>query len=366
MRKLFVVLSVLGIIANTRAYNFIVSYPLRWAGGEVPLVLQLDDTRTPDFLSDGNTSWDDVAMEAVAIWNSVLPTIQFSTTSGPGHANGNERNEIFFSPSIYGHRFGRGVLAVTTTWHIGDERVEGDTIFNSAIPWDSYRGELQSGSVDFRRVAIHEFGHIVGLGHPDQARQVMVSVMNSIISDLDTIANDDVFGAQALYATETRHVINVAVDPPQAGVVLVKPTAPDGKMARGALAALTPKPNRGFRFNFWDAPDPSSSRVLKFRAYEDRDITAHFSSNTAPRIISHPKSQFASVEDFVTFRIKIANARQASFQWQFEGTDIPGATESALTLQGAQHWDSGLYSVTVRTAKGETQSKPARLVVDDY
>jgi len=53
-------------------------------------------------------------------------------------------------------------------------------VFNNRRTWDSYRGALRSRSEDFRRVAIHEFGHVLGLDHPDEAGQrVSRSVFNN-------------------------------------------------------------------------------------------------------------------------------------------------------------------------------------------
>lgn len=358
-------------VSNLGAYDFI-GNAIRWPDGDVVMVLQLDDTRAPEQLSDGSASWNAVARRALAMWNTALPSIQFTSATAPGHADGNEHNEAFFSDNVYGHRFGANVLAITTTWHIGDERVEGDTIFNAGLPWNSYRGDLRGDTIDLQRVAVHEFGHTVGLDHPDQAKQVHPAIMNSLVSDLDWLAEDDIAGAQALYASEARFDVGVTVDPPDAGIVLMKPTAPDGLASFGALASLTPKPNKGFRFNYWDAPDPNSSRVLKLRVYESQNVIAHFTSNSAPRIVTPPKSRFASRHDTVVFRVRALGApkaigtAKAPFQWQFEGSDIPGATQPSLTLEDVDHANSGLYSVIVRSAKGETQSKPARLVVDGY
>ncbi|HMJ89324.1 MAG TPA: matrixin family metalloprotease [Candidatus Acidoferrum sp.] len=367
MRRFSLTVLVLATVWNASAYDFIGKNPIRWPQGDVEIILQLDATRAPEFLSDGHNSWDAVANEALELWNSVLPTIRFTSLDGFGNGDGNERNEVFFSQAIYGHRFPRDVLAVTTTWFIGDERVEGDTVFNASIPWNSYRGDFDGHSVDFRRVAIHEFGHLVGLDHPDEAKQVVPAIMNSIVSDLDAITEDDALGASALYAPlESRYTINVSVDPPQSGTVSVSPSAPDGKFAWGALVTLAPKQARGFRFNLWDAPNAGSKRALRFRVYEDQNITAVFSSNTAPRIVTQPKSQFASIDDVVVLRVKAANAARASYQWQFEGEDIAGATQPILTLPEIDHADSGLYSVIVRTAKGQATSKPARLIVDGY
>ena len=54
------------------------------------------------------------------------------------------------------------------------------------------------GSRGVRRILLHEFGHIVGLGHPDEAGQQVVALMNGTHS-LDTLQPDDIAGIQALY-----------------------------------------------------------------------------------------------------------------------------------------------------------------------
>jgi predicted phage tail protein len=54
--------------------------------------------------------------------------------------------------------------------------------------------------IDFRRVALHEFGHVLGLNHPDQAGQTVSSVMRSNTGDIDRLQPDDIAGVQALYS----------------------------------------------------------------------------------------------------------------------------------------------------------------------
>ena len=52
------------------------------------------------------------------------------------------------------------------------------------------------------RVLLHEFGHLLGLGHPDEAGQMVRTVMdgNALPSDLpDTLQRDDIAGVQALW-----------------------------------------------------------------------------------------------------------------------------------------------------------------------
>ena len=79
--------------------------------------------------------------------------------------------------------------------------VEADVIFNNAFHYDSYRGPLDPDVEDFHRIALHEFGHVLGLDHPDQASppQNRAAIMNSTISDLDSLQADDIAGAKSIY-----------------------------------------------------------------------------------------------------------------------------------------------------------------------
>ena len=44
-------------------------------------------------------------------------------------------------------------------------------------------------------MALHEFGHVLGLDHPDQFGQNVAAIMNSTISNTDSLQQDDINGA---------------------------------------------------------------------------------------------------------------------------------------------------------------------------
>ena len=177
--------------------------PLAWVKDRtVVMQLSLGGTR---ILRDGFTSFNDSAIDALQTWNPYLAHLKFSwvKNSPVVPMQGDDEMSVLFDKKIFGDNFGSGVLAVTLLAYRNGNFEETDTVFNNAISWDSYRGNLTPPVYDFHRVAIHEFGHTLGLDHPDQAqpKQTVVAIMNSRVSDLDTLAQDDINGVTSIYGT---------------------------------------------------------------------------------------------------------------------------------------------------------------------
>jgi hypothetical protein len=178
--------------------------PLAWVKDRT-VQMQLSLGTNAVMLQDGFTSFNDSAADALNTWNPYLAHLHYSwiKNSPVTPAQGDDEMSAFFASKVFGMNFGTNALAVTLLSYRNGNMEETDTVFNKAISWDSYRGPLTPPVFDFHRVAIHEFGHVLGLDHPDQAtpKQNVVAIMNSRTGDLDTVAQDDINGVTAIYGT---------------------------------------------------------------------------------------------------------------------------------------------------------------------
>jgi alpha-tubulin suppressor-like RCC1 family protein len=83
----------------------------------------------------------------------------------------------------------------------------------------------------------------------------------------------------------------------------------------------------------------------------------------APFIATPPVGRFASAGSQVVFRAAATGAFPISYQWQFMGTNLDGATNQLLILQNVLDANAGLYSVLVSNSFGVVSSAPGQLTV---
>jgi len=84
-----------------------------------------------------------------------------------------------------------------------------------------------------------------------------------------------------------------------------------------------------------------------------------------PYVAAQPTSQLAAVGGNVTFSVTATGTAPLSYQWQFNGTNIGGATAADLTLSNAQLSQAGNYQVVVTNLSGSVTSSLATLTFGD-
>lgn len=184
----------------------------------------LDGAKWPDrqstfyvnFSNNGPTSpsgksWNGAFRDAANTWTSQTAFKYTVDTSNPSHPcagvggfdQDGFRNGAAFHDKVCNQvdgsqdDFGSNVLAVTVSYVYTskpEEKVETDIFFNNTKSWDIYDGSTQA-RFDFKRIALHELGHALGLGH-ETSRP---AIMQPNISDLYTLQADDLAGVAALY-----------------------------------------------------------------------------------------------------------------------------------------------------------------------
>jgi hypothetical protein len=183
----------------------------RWRDGTATFHVAMPGT------APNGLAWKDAFVAAMTKWNAtpfrfvvddsyVDPCAGYTRhASGTGFpaGNGNARNSIDFRADLCGNTFGDDVLATTLNLSEGgslgfDHIVESDIVFNTEFDWSIYNGPRRS-RVDFGRVALHELGHTLGLGH----ELTEAAIMAPKLGDLDGLAADDIAGANRLYGAPT-------------------------------------------------------------------------------------------------------------------------------------------------------------------
>jgi uncharacterized protein len=82
-----------------------------------------------------------------------------------------------------------------------------------------------------------------------------------------------------------------------------------------------------------------------------------------PTIITHPQSEIVEERQSVQFSATVADAKNLSFQWQYNGQDIAGATSASYSIKNVQASNAGDYRIVVRNSFGTVFSETARLTV---
>lgn len=80
-------------------------------------------------------------------------------------------------------------------------------------------------------------------------------------------------------------------------------------------------------------------------------------------IIDQPLNQRTLAGRQVIFHVLAVGVDPITYQWRFNGYDIPGAVSNNLVMDAPQTFDSGTYSVLVSNPTGDITSQSATLIV---
>ena len=136
--------------------------------------------------------------QAMVDWNQVSKFKYFGVNSSvnPCYQSGPNGGELM--PTACGQAFGSGVLAITFYNFNGSNRMtHAGTAFNAHVNFSVYTGALRSNTMDFRRVAVHELGHALGMAHENNPN--IPAIMAPTISNIEKPQTDDINGVRAMY-----------------------------------------------------------------------------------------------------------------------------------------------------------------------
>ncbi|MHB8524113.1 MAG: immunoglobulin domain-containing protein, partial [Limisphaerales bacterium] len=106
-----------------------------------------------------------------------------------------------------------------------------------------------------------------------------------------------------------------------------------------------------------------SYQVVVSNAAGSASATATLVVNTPPLITGQPANQAVYPGTNVTFVVIAIGTPPLQYQWQFNGSDLPGAVKPILTLTNVQPSDSGGYKALVSNVAGSVASAAAILTV---
>lgn len=146
-------------------------------------------------------------------------------------------------------------------------------------------------------------------------------------------------------------------------------TAANGSVSRSpnqagyspnATVTLTAAPNPGYLFTGWSGDASGMANPLDITMNGNKSITANFSMIPLPVIISQPTGQSITNGTGIVLSVG-ATGTGLTYQWKFNGTNIPNANAPTLTLTNLSAAAAGRYTVEVSNAGGTVASIPADL-----
>ncbi len=192
----FICASVLLLVSLTPTHAWVADHQ-PFPEGEATVVMRpyCRDTERNCAFYRRLASWETDIQNALRQWNNAGAGWRFHEEWGAGPADPCRPQD------------GQVLIIIATPQQmcLGDGPMRTDARIEYGSGWariyfNSAREAIQGG--DPSRLLLHELGHAVGLGHPDEAGQNVQAVMNSRVL-FDFLQLDDIDGIRALYPSDT-------------------------------------------------------------------------------------------------------------------------------------------------------------------
>ncbi len=134
--------------------------------------------------------------------------------------------------------------------------------------------------------------------------------------------------------------------------------------ARVPVTFVFPVGQRLFGLTDWISLVPRADNSGDGSDIADGDVFGQFFSFGPPVISKQPPPQRSvTVGSQVLFGVMVTGSGPLSFQWQFNGSAIPGATNPNFLIPNAQPANAGVYSVVITNSLGSVTSADSALTV---
>jgi hypothetical protein len=171
----------------------------KWIGGKTDFYIDITGN------SPLGLSWNAAFIDALDEWNTKT---SFTFNTIPSYVNpcvDDYSNGAYFTEDFCGQEYDENTIAVTLLRYesqlLGPPAIsEADIYINQSYNFEIYDGGLNQASwlnelVDFRRVVLHELGHVIGLDHVTG----IPAIMQPSMGDLDRLQEDDIQAVEKLY-----------------------------------------------------------------------------------------------------------------------------------------------------------------------
>jgi len=264
-------------------------------------------------------------IEAMERWNAAtIFTFLVERIREDPCATGNSRNGVGLSETNCGEEFPTSTLASTTSWTYQGRLTESNIVFNNKYVWGVYDEEYIAGTPDFRRIAVHELGHSLGLGHENN----IPSIMTQYISHGDKVVRptaDDIAGVASLYAND----LSVPSRPPSPAYGL------GGPLETARHVSLTP--------TLWWHP---SSRATSYDLYFGTQYNPPFVGNTTKLSWSPGTLDGETIYHWKVIARNSSGTTSNGLVWYFQTRGTTGPVIESLSRQSGRPGETVEATIT--------------------